>query len=129
MRSSITVTGDADAVLAWSRYETLSLWKTWSPQISDVIAASPTLATGLTGLVVGPLGVRVPFEVLDVDAEAMEWRWHVRYGPVRATLEHTVRPAPGGCSTGLVIDGPAAVVLGYRPLAQLALKRLVRQDL
>lgn len=129
MRSSIAVTGDADPALAWSRYEHLSLWPTWSPQISDVIAASPTLSTGLTGLVVGPLGVRVPFEVLDVDAEAMEWRWHVRFGPVHATLEHTVRTAPGGCMTGLVIDGPAFVVLGYRPLAQLALKRLVRQDL
>ncbi|MEW1952294.1 SRPBCC family protein [Terrabacter sp. NPDC080008] len=129
MRSSITVTGDAEPAIAWSRYENLSLWPTWSPQISDVIAATPTLSTGLTGLVVGPLGVRVPFEVLDVDAEAMEWRWHVRYGPVQATLEHTVRSAPGGCATGLVIDGPALVVLGYRPLAQLALGRLVRRDL
>ena len=129
MRSSITVTGDADPSLAWSRYEHLVLWPTWSPQISDVIAATPSLSTGLTVLVVGPLGVRVPFEVLDVDTEAMEWRWRVQYGPAQATLEHTVRPAPGGCSTGLVIDGPAFVVLGYRPLAQLALRRLVRRDL
>lgn len=129
MRSSITVTGDADPEAAWSRYEHLALWPTWSPQISEVIAATPTLTAGLTGLVVGPLGVRVPFEVLDVDAEAMQWRWHVQYGPVGATLEHTVRPAPGGCATGLVIEGPALVVLGYRPLAQLALHRLVREDL
>ncbi|GAA1504500.1 hypothetical protein GCM10009740_39670 [Terrabacter terrae] len=129
MRSSITVTGDADPTLAWSRYEHLVLWPTWSPQISDVIAATPSLSTGLTGLVVGPLGVRVPFEVLGVDAEAMEWRWRVQYGPAHAILEHTVRAAPGGCSTCLVIDGPAFVVLGYRPLAQLALRRLVRRDL
>lgn len=129
MRSSITVTGDADPAIAWSRYEHLTLWPTWSPQISEVIAATPTLTTGLTGLVVGPLGVRVPFEVLEVDVEARQWRWQVRYGPLRATLAHTVRPAPRGCTTGLVIDGPALVVLGYRPFAQLALHRLVRGEL
>jgi hypothetical protein len=129
VRATITVTGDADASVAWSRYENVSLWSTWSPQIQEVISATPRIAPGLNGLVVGPLGVRVPFEVLTVDPEAMEWSWHVRFGPVDATLDHAVRAAPGGCSTELVIDAPAFVVLGYRPLATLALRRLVRSDL
>lgn len=129
MRATITVTGDADPAVAWSRYDTLDLWSTWSPQVQEVIAATPHIAPGLNGLVVGPFGVRVPFEVLAVDAEAMEWSWHVRLGPVHARLDHAVRPAPGGCSTELAIDGPAFVVLGYRPLATLALRRLVRSEL
>lgn len=128
MRATITVTGGADAAVAWSRYENLDLWPTWSPQISEVIAATRRITSGLAGLVVGPLGIRVPFEVLAVDAEAMEWSWRVRLGPVAATLDHVVRPAPGGCATELVIDAPAFAVIGYRPVAALALRRLVRSE-
>ena len=128
MRATLTATGQADAATAWRRYELLELWSTWSPQVHEVIAASPRIAPGLNGLVVGPLGVRVPFKVISVDAEAMEWSWHVRFGAVHARLDHVVRVVPGGCSTELVIDGPAFAVLGYRPLAALALRRLVRPD-
>jgi len=129
MRATITASGGADPAVAWARYENLELWSTWSPQIQEVIAATHRLSPGLNGLVVGPLGVRVPFEVLAVDPEAMEWRWHVRLGPVHARLDHVVRHAPGGCTTEVVIDAPAFAVVGYRPLAALALRRLVRRDL
>jgi hypothetical protein len=129
MRATITASGGADPAVAWARYENLELWSTWSPQIQEVIAATHRLSPGLNGLVVGPLGVRVPFEVLAVDPEAMEWSWHVRLGPVHARLDHVVRHAPGGCTTEVVIDAPAFAVVGYRPLAALALRRLVRRDL
>ena len=129
MRATITVTGGADAAVAWSRYENLDLWPTWSPQISEVIAATRRITSGLAGLVVGPLGIRVPFEVLTVDADVMEWSWRVRLGPVEAVLDHAVRPAPGGCATELAIDAPAFAVIGYRPVAALALRRLVRSEL
>jgi hypothetical protein len=125
MRTTLTVTGSADPALVWRRYESFSLWSTWSPQISEVITPTPRIAAGVNGLVVGPLGVRVPFQVTSVDSEAMVWAWHVRFGPVHATLEHAVRAVPGGTATDLVIDGPAPVVLGYRPLAGIALGRLV----
>ena len=126
MRATISASGDAEPAIVWSRYTNLKLWSTWSPQVQEVIAATPHLAAGLTGLVVGPLGLRIPFEVLTVDAEAMEWSWHVRFGVAHATLDHAVRPTPGGGSTAdLVIDAPAYAVLGYRPVAALALRRLV----
>ena len=128
MRTTITSTGRADPATVWRRYEQLALWSSWSPQVQEVIAAKPRIAPGLNGLVVGPLGVRMPFEVLAVDAEAMEWSWHVRLGLVHATLDHVVRPAPGGCQAELVIDGPAVVVATYRPLAAMALIRLVQPD-
>ncbi|GAB3873139.1 SRPBCC family protein [Terrabacter terrigena] len=126
MRATVTESGTATPTVAWSRYENLDLWATWSPQVQEVIAASRRLAPGLKGLVVGPLGVRLPFEVLTVDTEAMEWSWHVRFGLVHATLEHTVRAAPGGGSTSeLVIHAPAYAVLTYRPVAAMALRSLV----
>ena len=115
--------------MAWSRYENLDLWSTWSPQISEVIAATRRIS-------VRPhrarrRAARDPgaFEVLAVDADGMEWSWHVRLGPVHATLDHVVRPAPGGCATELVIEAPAFAVIGYRPVAALALRRLVRSEL
>jgi hypothetical protein len=127
MRSTVSATGDAAPGLVWSRYENLDLWSTWSPQVQEVIAATRHLAAGLTGLVVGPLGVRLPFEVLTVDAHAMEWSWHVRFGLVHATLDHTVRPSPGGGSTTeLVIEAPTYAVLAYRPVAAAALRHLVQ---
>ncbi len=129
MRATITAIGGADPAHAWTRYENVGLWSTWSPQIQEVIAARPRIEPGLTGLVVGPLGVRVPFEVLTVDPEAMQWSWHVRFGPVHATLDHVIRTAPGGCTTELVIDAPAFAVIGYRPVAAVALRRLVQRDL
>ena len=128
MRTTITATGRTDPATVWRRYEQLALWSSWSPQVHEVIAARPSIAPGLNGLVVGPFGVRMPFEVLAVDAEAMEWSWHVRLGLVHATLDHVVRPAPGGCQAEVVIDGPAPVVVAYRPLAALALRRLVQPE-
>ncbi|MFM6852302.1 MAG: SRPBCC family protein [Terrabacter sp.] len=126
MRASVTETGKASPAVVWSRYENLDLWATWSPQVQEVIAATRRLAPGLTGLVVGPLGVRLPFEVTAVDAAAMQWSWHVRYGIVHARLDHSVRPAAeGGCTSELVIDAPAYAVLAYRPIAAMALRRLV----
>jgi hypothetical protein len=42
-------------------------------------------------------------------------------------LLHWVTEGPdGGSTTGLRVTGPAPVVVGYAPLAQLAIGRLVR---
>ncbi|MEO7236390.1 MAG: SRPBCC family protein, partial [Lapillicoccus sp.] len=80
-----------------------------------------------TGMVHGPLGVRVPFEVLAADERRREWTWRVRAAFVTLELVHAVRDrADGGADTILEVTGPAAVVLAYAPVAQLALGRLVR---
>ncbi len=51
----------------------------------------------------------------------------VTAGPVRLHLVHWVSDGPdGGSTTGLRIRGPLPVVVGYAPLAQLAIGRLVR---
>jgi hypothetical protein len=82
-------------------------------------------------LVRGPLGVPLPFEVLDVDESdpaRRTWRWRAGALGVHIELEHVVEPdaRSGGSRTELVLSGPAPVVVPYLPLARLALHRLVR---
>lgn len=116
--------GRAPAELAWRRYEELALWSTWSPQVRGVEADGDRLRAGLTGEVIGPPGVRVPFRVTYVGDR--EWTWQVQL-PLGVTvdLHHVVRATTTGSSTVLRTTGPVPLVLGYAPVAQLALHRLV----
>ena len=127
MRRTVGASGPLPADQAWERYAVLAAWSSWAPQISRVDATSARLMPGLTGMVHGPLGVRVPFEVLAVDEVRREWTWRVRAALVTLELVHAVRARQGGgADTTLEVTGPAAVVLAYAPVAQLALRRLVR---
>jgi hypothetical protein len=111
---------------AWDRYAVVARWPSWAPPIRRVEASAPRLAPGLTGVVHGPLGLRVLFEVVAVDEVARTWSWRVRSGPLRLALEHAVLPRPGGGSaTTLTVEGPAFAVLTYPELARVALSRLV----
>ena len=88
---------------------------------------------GTKGLVRGPLGVPLPFEVLAVDESdpaRRSWRWRAGALGVRVELEHVVEPDRsrlGGSRTVLVLSGPAPVVVPYLPVARVALHRLVRR--
>ncbi|HTZ42428.1 MAG TPA: hypothetical protein VMB79_01065 [Jatrophihabitans sp.] len=144
MRLELHALGGADADLVWQRYQCPARWHEWAPQIRGVHLSTPDgsrpalptdlLRPGVTGTVRGPLGVPAGFLVQQVDEQpdatsTRRWSWQVRFGPVRLTLQHSVRPTSrGGTRTGLAIQGPAPVVLGYVPVAQLALARLVRPE-
>lgn len=125
---TLRASGSASADLVWERYADTRLWPTWSPQIRRVELDTDDhrLRAGLTGRVVGPFGVHVPFEVDSVDAAALTWVWRVRVGPVRMRLLHTVMPQAGGAVTTLTIEAPAPMAVGYSMPARLALHRLVR---
>ena len=47
-------------------------------------------------------------------------------GPIRLGLHHAVGDLLGGTVTTLSIDGPAFLPLLYAPVAEVALRRLVR---
>lgn len=130
MKVTIGATGTAAPDVAWDRYVHPARWPTWSPQISSVDCHDSMLRAGTTGIVHGPLGVRVPFTVLEVDSDKRWWSWQVTLARITLTLHHSVRlsneKALSGSSTTLVIDGPAPVALAYAPLARIALGRLVR---
>ncbi|MGZ6793671.1 MAG: SRPBCC family protein [Mycobacteriales bacterium] len=121
---TLRAAGDASPERAWERYAGLDLWSTWSPQVRGVEADERRLRTGLSGRVVGPLGVRVPFTVTDVGPRS--WTWEVRAAGATLVLHHLVLAHPGGSLTELRVRGPVPLALGYAPAAQLALRRLVR---
>ncbi len=122
---TIHATGAATATVAWERYADLTLWTAWAPQINRVDASAERIAPGVTGRVVGPLGVSANFVVDAVNEAARRWSWTVRRGPLRLRLQHGVRERPTGCASWLTIEAPLPVVLGYAPLARFALGRLV----
>lgn len=125
--TTLHATGPLPPAEAWARYRSLDRWPQWAPQITGVDCADRELTAGARGRVRGPLGVRLPFTIEAVDPVARSWSWTVAAGPVRVHLHHWVADGPdGGTTTGLRTTGPAALVLGYAPLAQWALHRLVR---
>jgi hypothetical protein len=122
----VSATGALPPHAAWERYATPSLWPSWAPQIRRVESAQDRLVPGLIGRVHGLFGVTADFEVLTVDEALRTWSWRVRSGPATLTLHHAVLAADDGTQTTLEIEGPALVVLPYAPVAQVALRGLVR---
>jgi hypothetical protein len=120
--------GPVPADVVWDRYRLLRLWSGWSPQISGVESDADEIAPGVTGKVLGPLRFPVRFTIDAVDATDRTWSWRV--GAVGATLrlDHRVLATDEGSRTTLDVEGFLPVVLGYLPLAQLALHRLVTLD-
>jgi hypothetical protein len=117
--------GRADADTVWQRYAEPDRWSGWAPQIRRVEHSADRIAAGVTGVVHGPLGLRVAFTVTAVDEPARTWAWSVRCGPIRLRLRHGVSPDGG---TWLVVRGPAPVVAAYLPVARLALHRLTAPE-
>lgn len=130
---TISAAGAAKPEAVWQQYIHPDRWSDWSPQISAVdypgeVRATPGVAIGAGGVgtVHALFGVRVHFEILNVNAEKRCWSWRVAVAGIRMTLVHDVTPHESGTRTGLQIDGPAPVVALYAPVARLALGRLVR---
>ena len=125
MERTVAVRGPRPADDVWDRYLRPRRWPEWSPQISSVSYPHETLVAGTTGVVHGPLGVRVPFRVLSVESTGpvRGWSWQVNALGVGMRLHHTVEP---GTRSTLTIRGLAPAVLLYLPVALLALRRLVR---
>lgn len=130
MKLTISAAGPAEPDVVWDRYIRPVCWAEWSPQIRSVDYPDDTLGPGGTGVVHGPCGVAVTFDILDVDTEKRCWSWRVRLPGSTLQLAHEVGPADGAGTTAtrtvLHITGPAPIVLGYAPIARFALGRLVR---
>ncbi|MBB3677297.1 SRPBCC family protein [Modestobacter versicolor] len=123
---TLHATGPVDPAEVWDRYLHPSRWSGWSPQIKRVEASADRIEQGVTGRVYDPIGTSVPFVVDEVSEVQRRWVWQVVVGPTRLGLVHWVSPAPdGGTTAGLRISGFGPLVVGYAPLALLALKRLV----
>ena len=128
MRLTLRAAGTADIALVWQRYSQPELWTTWAPQIRRVDCSADSLAVGVTGTVFGVVpNLGAQFEVVELDPESHRWAWDVVAGPVRMHLDHASEARiGGGTSTTLLVDGPAAAVLTYAPIARISLESLVR---
>ena len=124
----LTAEGPRPAGDVWDRYVRPRRWPEWSPQIRSVDYPGERLTPGATGVVHGPLGLRVPFRIVDVEESGpvRRWSWIVSAAGVRLALVHTVEATAAGSRTGLVVGGFAPAVLLYLPAARWALGRLVR---
>ena len=123
---TLHATGPVAPAEAWDRYLHPARWAEWSPQIKKTDATAPRIAQGVSGRVHDPIGTSVPFVVDEVSDVERRWSWQVVVGPTRLRLEHWISPGPdGGSTAGLRISGFPPLVVGYAPLALLALKRLV----
>jgi hypothetical protein len=129
MRLTLRADGTADLDLVWRRYSTPELWSTWAPQIRRVECSAETLDVGVTGTVYGVIpNIGASFEVVEFSEADHRWSWDVVAGPVRMHLDHRSESRiGGGTSTTLVVDGPAAAVLTYAPVARISLENLVRR--
>jgi Polyketide cyclase / dehydrase and lipid transport len=128
MRLTLRADGAADLDLVWQRYSVPELWSTWAPQIRRVECSAERLAVGVTGMVFGVIpNIGAGFEVVEYDEEHRRWSWDIVAGPVRMHLDHRSEARiGGGTSTALVVDGPAAAVMTYAPVARISLESLVR---
>ena len=144
---TVRANGPAAPAAVWDRYVRPQRWSEWSPQIRSVDYPGEIIAAGGTGMLHGPCGVSVRFEIDEVDHDVRRWSWRVKVAGIAMSLGHSVAPAEsesesesdgsatsattqaadgGGTKTTLVIEGPAPIVLGYAPIARIALERLVR---
>lgn len=124
-------TGPASVDEVWDRYTTPARWPGWAPHIRSVEHDGERIAPGSSGIVRGPLGVRVRFVIDDVDDVARTWAWTVRVGPLRVPMRHGVEVDGTGTGAWAEVDGPAVLrvlTLLYRPVARVATRRLVAAD-
>jgi len=125
-RLTLHAHGPADADSVWQGYADPQAWPTWAPQIAKV-EADGRLRPGLTGRVWSYLPPPVSFEVLEVDDVRRRWSWRVHLGPLSMRLDHDVTRHLHGTATSVTVHGPWPVLLAYAPLAQVAIRRLVRR--
>ncbi len=121
----VEAVGPAAPEVAWERYDDLTAWPDWAPQITDVDASGRRLELGVRGAVRVVGGLTVPFVVTGVDRAARRWSWIARPLGIALTLNHTVQTHPDGTRATLSIEGPTVVVTAYAPFATVALGRLV----
>lgn len=96
-----------------------------NPQIRGVETSADRLRAGVTGRVQASVGIGVAFVVTDVDPGRHTWSWLVHVAGRWFTLHHGLMAVAMGTRATLAIEGPAALVLPYAPVARLALRRLV----
>jgi hypothetical protein len=127
LRRSIVVCGTRPADEVWDRYVRPQRWPQWSPQIRSVDYPREMLSPQTTGVLRGPAGLRVHFQILEVAGTGpiRSWSWSASAAGIRLHLRHVVEATTTGTRTTLTVRGFAPAVILYLPVARSSLHRLV----
>lgn len=112
----------APAAEVWALLSEFSHWPQWGPTVREVISDASGVAEGVTGKVVTPLGIRLPFIITDVEP-GRSWDWEVAG---RRATGHVVTQLDEGRSRATFSVSPllapyaAVLYLGLRRLAAIA---------
>lgn len=108
---------EAPAAAVWSQLASTRHWPAWGPTVVAVDPADTTVRPGLRGTVTTPVGIRLPFEVTEVEP-GRRWTWRV--AGVAAT-DHLVEPDGDGCLATFRVPVWAPY---YAPVCRVALRRI-----
>lgn len=109
---------DAPVEAVWPLLVRFESWPSWGPTVLDVESEANEVASGVRGRVRTPVGVWLPFEITEFEANR-SWSWKV--AGLRAT-GHRVEPRPDG-STNVVFTAPR-FWRPYGTVLSLGLQRL-----
>jgi uncharacterized protein YndB with AHSA1/START domain len=115
---SVSRTVNVAPETVWDLLVDLDAWPRWGPTVAGA-TIDGELGVGTRGTVRTAVGVSLPFEVTRFDSGRC-WAWKVAGVPA---TEHTVEPAPGGCTVTFGVPWWAP---GYLAVCALALRRLDR---
>ena len=116
----------ADPADAWGLLTDVERWPQWGPSVRAAGLDGDAFEAGVTGWVRTPVGIRLNFEITDVEDgtdRSGERRWGWRVAGLPAT-EHRVRPlGPARCR---VAFGVPRIAAPYALVCRRALVRIER---
>jgi len=120
--------GSCDPARAWELISRPQEWSSWAPHVRGAWGLGDgEVRVGARGYARLLGVVPIPAQITAVDP-GRSWIWQV--GPVE--MIHRVDPTAEGCSVAVEISAPApieaALRIGYRPLVELLLSRLLSES-
>ena len=121
--------GQGDPARAWELISRPQEWSSWAPHVRGAWGLGQgEVRVGARGYARLLGVVPIPATITAVDP-GRSWTWQV--GPVE--MVHRVDRAAEGCTVAVEISAPApieaALRIGYRPLVDLLLSRLLSESL
>ena len=120
--------GQGDPARAWELISRPQEWSSWAPHVRGAWGLGQgEVRVGARGYARLLGVVPIPAQITAVDP-GRSWTWQV--GPVE--MVHRVDRAAEGCTVAVEISAPApieaALRIGYRPLVDLLLSRLLSES-
>jgi hypothetical protein len=120
--------GRGDLARAWELMSRPKEWSSWAPHVRGAWGLGDgEVRVGARGYARLLGVVPIPATITAVDP-GRSWTWQV--GPVE--MVHRVEPTADGCTVAVEISAPApieaALRIGYRPLVDLLLSRLLSES-